>query len=248
MPNKILLVDDDREFRSELRECLEEYDVAEAGNGEDAIRILKKPNDIDLVVLDVRMPGMSGTDVLKEIKEIAPDTGVIMLTGNSSEDVAIEALKGHADDYVEKPFNIEKVKEIIANLLDAKDKRDNVTTCDIKGKIEKVKRFVERNCYKKTTLEDAAGAACLSPKYLSRIFMKSAGIGFSEYKLKIKMEKAKELLTEAGYNVNQAAYKLGYENAESFTRQFKKLTGYSPSEYREKIKRKDKRKKRKKSR
>jgi CheY-like chemotaxis protein len=57
MPSKILLVDDDKDFRVELKECLSGYDIVEASSGEEAINILKKPNDIDLVILDVNLPG-----------------------------------------------------------------------------------------------------------------------------------------------------------------------------------------------
>jgi two-component system response regulator YesN len=85
-------------------------------------------------------------------------------------------------------------------------------------------------------LKDAAQAVYLSPKYLSRIFKQSTGKSFSEYKLKIKTEKAKELLSKTGYNVNQLAEKLGYENAESFIRLFRRFAGYTPTEYRKKFK------------
>ncbi len=102
MPYNVLLVDDDKMFREELREALEDYRVVEAANGKEALEILKKPNEIDIVMLDVMMPGLPGTEVLKEIKKISPSLSVVMLTGYSSKDVAIEALKGRADDYIEK--------------------------------------------------------------------------------------------------------------------------------------------------
>ena len=121
MSNRILLVDDDREFRSEFKEYLSEYDVMEAENGADALKILKKANDIDLVILDVKMPGISGTEVLREIRKIDPGLGVIILTAYSSENVAVEALKGHADDYMEKPLDIARVRETIEKILEANE-------------------------------------------------------------------------------------------------------------------------------
>ena len=112
MPYNILLVDDDEDFRYEFRELFDDYNIVEAKNGLDALDLLKKPNEIDLVVLDVVMPGLRGTQVLKEIKSISPELGIIILTGHSSKDTAIAALKGKADDYIEKPLNIQKAKEI----------------------------------------------------------------------------------------------------------------------------------------
>lgn len=231
MAERILVVDDDKEFRQEFRSCFEEYGVVDAASGDEALQILKKPNEIDLVLLDVMMPGRSGLDILKEIKQTDPQLSIIILTGYSSKDVAVEALKGHADDYIEKPLDIEKTKETIERILMSKKGDDAPETSDIKGKIERIKRFVEINCYKKVSLTDAARAVYLSPKYVSRIFKKYTKQDFSEFKLKMKIEKAKELLTKAGYNVNLTSDKLGYENPESLIREFKKLVGYTPAEY-----------------
>ncbi len=243
MPDKILIVDDDADFRQEFKDCIEDYEVMEASGGMEALRLLKRANEIGVVVLDVMMPGLSGTDVLGEIKKIEPNLGIIILTGHSSEGVAIEALKGHADDYIEKPIDIAKIKEIIEKLLAKRKGVSAIDTSDTKGKIQKVRQFIERNWYKKTTLKDAGEAVCLSPKYLSRIFKENTGEGFNEYRLKIKIEKAKELLSKSGYNVNQVSDKLGYENAESFIRQFKKLARCTPTEYRKKGRRNNKRNK-----
>lgn len=238
MPEKILIVDDDPDLRSELRDFLDGYQVVEASNGQEALKILDKANDIDLVIMDVNMPGPSGTEVLMEIRKTDPDLGIIILTGHSTKDVAIEALKGRADDYVEKPLDIPKIKEVIEKVLETKRGEGEISSSDIKGKIEKVKRFVERNTFKKTTLKDAAEAICLSAKYLSRIFKEATGTGFSEYRLKAKTEGAKKLLLKSGYNINQISDKLGYENVESFIRMFKRFTGLTPRGYRDKEKNK----------
>lgn len=241
MPYNILLVDDNKDFRDEFRDYLEDYEVIEASNGEEALNLLRKPNEIDLVILDVMMPGLRGTEVLKEIKGMAPDLGIIILTGYSSKDVAIEALKGRADDYIEKPLNIDKTKEIIEKILEAKKGVGDINTSDVKGKIERVKRFAERNYHKRVCLKDVAALVYLSPKYLSRIFKQNTGMEFSEYKLEIKIKRAKEFLKKTGCNINQISYKLGYQNTESFTRIFKRITGYTPREYRDKNRIKNKR-------
>jgi len=238
MPYNILLVDDDRAFREEFREALEDYAFIEASTGQEALEILKKPNEIDLVILDVMMPGMKGTEVLKDMKRIAPDLGIIILTGYSSKDIAVDALKGHADDYMEKPVRINTAKEVIEKILCSKE--GNGEAYDTHGNVERVKRFIERNFHKKVSLVDAAMAVSLSPKYLSRIFRQEAGVGFSDFKSQVKIENAKKWLTTTGYNVNQISDKLGYENVESFIRTFKKYAGATPSEYRKKIQKMEK--------
>jgi two-component system, response regulator YesN len=235
MPDKILLVDDDVNFRSELKDFLEGYEIIEASSGEDALKILKRANDINAVVLDVMMPRLNGLDVLAEIKKTDPDMGIIILTGYGSKDVAVEALKGHADDYIEKPAEVSGIRESIEKVLAAKHTGGRDDEGGIPGKIAQIKNFIERNCFKKISLNDAAQSVYLSPKYLSKIFKQEAGVGFSEFKLRIKTDKAKELLAKSALNVNQLSDKLGYENPESFIRQFKKFTKCTPTEFRKKI-------------
>lgn len=235
MVEKILIVDDDKEFRAELGECLAGYEIHEAANGREAIGFLDRANDIDLIILDIKMPGPSGLDVLNEIKRKDPDLGVIILTGYSTKDTAIEALRNQADDYIEKPPDPEELTKIIERILEKKrggEDAGGISIQSVEGKIEKVKRFVERNCFKKTGLEEAARAVCLSPKYLSRVFRERTGENFVNYRIRIKIEKAKELLSAGEANVSQIAYRLGYENPESFIRQFKKLTKFTPLKYR----------------
>ncbi|MFH0925461.1 MAG: response regulator [bacterium] len=236
MPYNLLIVDDDKDFREEFVDSFEDYRIIEAHNGEEALKILGTPNEIDLVILDIKMPGLNGTEVLKRIKKASPDLGIIILTGYSSKNIAVEALKAHADDFMEKPLDIDKTKESIEKLLENKNEESSVNNSDLKGKIERIKRFAERNYHKKISLKDAASAVCLSPKYLSRIFKQDTGVGFSEYKLKIKIKKAQELLKRTGHNIDQISDEMGYQNIESFIRIFKKLTGNTPTEYRKKNK------------
>ena len=241
MPYHLLLVDDDPDFRSEFVETLQDdYRVTEASRGKEALEILQKPNDVDLVLLDVMMPDVRGTTVLKRIKEMSPGLAVVIMTGYSSKDVAVEALKGDADDYIEKPIDIVRTKEIISKLLQATRARGDINMGGVEGKIERVKHFLEINYHKPVKLEDAAEAVGLSPKYLSRLFKARAGTGFNTYKLRVRMDKARELLSETAGNVDQISYGLGYQNPESFIRMFKKMTGLTPTHFRRREHRKDK--------
>jgi two-component system response regulator YesN len=132
-------------------------------------------------------------------------------------------------------LDLEKVKAIVEQFANKIDSVPNSKGSDGADKCEKIKRFIERNCLRKTSLTDAAAAFCLSPKYISRIFKQNTGVSFSQYKINVKIKKAKEMLIESSENISQVAYKLGYENSESFIRQFKQLTKYTPTEYRKKM-------------
>ncbi len=105
---KLLLVDDEERFLSTTRILLEKRGVENiqtAANGPDALKILRKER-IDVVVLDVKMPGMDGVEVLRRSKQEHPLVEVIMLTGHGSVESAVDGLKLGAFDYVMKPIDI----------------------------------------------------------------------------------------------------------------------------------------------
>jgi two-component system, response regulator YesN len=236
MHGRILIVDDDKTLRTILKFWCKDYDIAEASNAKEALSILKKPNELDLIIMDVNMPGMDGLQALEKIKHIYPEKKVIIMTGYSKKSVVITALKNKADNYIEKPFEGKEILAIIKEQLSDKAGTIPPGEMNLTSKIEHVKGFIEGNSYKKITLRDAAEIVYMSPKYLSRLFRETTGMGFSEYKLKVKMTQAKKLLTSTGLAIKQISLKLGYANPESFIRQFEKIVKSTPSEYRKKFK------------
>ena len=105
---KVLMVDDEEQFRSTTSKILTRkgYETTMAGSGEEAIDILKKsPHDV--VVLDIKMPGMDGHEALAKIRTMDPDVKVIMLTGHGAVESARESLKHGAFDYLSKPCDID---------------------------------------------------------------------------------------------------------------------------------------------
>jgi len=108
---KVLLVDDEREFVAILARRLTERNcsVSFAHNGKDALAQLEEDKDIEVVILDVKMPEVDGIETLKRIKEQWPLVEVIMLTGHSTIDAAIKAIKLGAYYYILKPIEMEKL-------------------------------------------------------------------------------------------------------------------------------------------
>ena len=103
---RILIVDDEQSVREVLSEYFTEqgYSVESAGGGEEALALVERGTP-DLVLLDVRMPGIDGVETLRRIRKIAPDVSVIMVTANEDVALARETLKLGALDYVAKPFD-----------------------------------------------------------------------------------------------------------------------------------------------
>lgn len=116
---KILIVDDERSMRDVLSIMLKRsgYGVAAVANGEEAIAQIGK-EIFDLVITDLKMPKVSGLDVLKAVKESSPDTVVLMVTAYASTDSAVEAMKQGAYDYLTKPFQVDELQLIVRNALE----------------------------------------------------------------------------------------------------------------------------------
>ncbi len=115
----ILLVEDDEIMRVTLHDHLSGYGwkVDEVENGEAALEMIRE-NSYHLVLSDIRMPGMDGSKLLAEVKEMAPETGVILMTAFGSSDDAVECLKKGADDYLLKPFDMDDLVIRINRILE----------------------------------------------------------------------------------------------------------------------------------
>ena len=234
---RILAVDDDPRVIKSIKLSLEEYEIIDFANGIDALEFLKSPNEINLILLDVMIPGMDGIATLNEIKKRYPEIAVIIMTAYGSMDVAVQALRSHADDFIEKPFDVDDLRDKIREILREKAKTRRVD--DEKADyVERIKRFIQRN-HKSASLEVIAQQMCLSPKYVSRMFNEKCGFSFRDYKVQVKVDLAKSLLKDSSFNINEIAFKLGYQNPESFMRIFKRMTGVTPMQYRKQSRRPD---------
>ena len=118
MNPKILVIDDDTSLRRVLEYNLQEagYDVTSAASGEEGLRFFDDVSPA-LVITDMKMPGMSGMQVLEAVKERSPEALVIIITAFGTVDIAVEAMKAGAYDYITKPFNREELRLTVAKAL-----------------------------------------------------------------------------------------------------------------------------------
>jgi DNA-binding NtrC family response regulator len=134
--SKILIVDDEVVFTTNISKLLTNrgYRVTAVNSGNSAIQALEKEN-FDVVVLDLKMPGMDGITTLKEIKKLGLFTETLILTGHGSIDSALDAIKLGAYDYLTKPCEIE---ELVAKIKGAWEKKNGAEKKDMEEKIQKV--------------------------------------------------------------------------------------------------------------
>ena len=119
MPAKILVVDDEQSIRRTLREILEfeKYKVEEAADGLECLTKLKV-GKFDVVICDIKMPKMDGMEALERIQIISPDTPVVMISGHANIDVAVDAVKKGAFDFISKPPDLNRMLITIRNAMD----------------------------------------------------------------------------------------------------------------------------------
>ncbi|TKB27961.1 sigma-54-dependent Fis family transcriptional regulator [Desulfopila sp. IMCC35006] len=136
----VLIVDDERSMRDFLKILLEKegHQVTTADSGTRALETLSKLA-VDVIVSDIRMPGMTGIELLETVKEHTPELPVIMITAFASPDDAVLAMKNGAFDYISKPFNVDEIKSVIEsatnkNLSTQKNQELSTTFPEIIGK------------------------------------------------------------------------------------------------------------------
>jgi len=120
-PASVLIVEDDTKLRHALKEIMtrEGYAVDATESGDTAVSMIKD-TVYDLVITDLKLPGIDGMDVLRSVQKLARDTSVIIITAYATVDTAVEAMKEGAEDYIAKPFNLDEIRLIVRKVLDKK--------------------------------------------------------------------------------------------------------------------------------
>jgi DNA-binding NtrC family response regulator len=118
MSASILVVDDERDIQDAVQcvLCSQGYDVATAGNGEDALTRLAR-QAFDVIVSDIKLPGLTGLDLLERSRVLHPHVGVILMTGYANLETAVEALRRGASDYLQKPFELDALQSSVRRAI-----------------------------------------------------------------------------------------------------------------------------------
>lgn len=117
--NRILIVDDEKNIRMTITQALEDMDVDidTAVNGEEALAKLEEEN-FGLLLLDLRMPGIDGIEVLEKLSNDRPDIKVILITAHGTIDIAVDAMKKGAIDFIQKPFTPEEIRDHVSRFIE----------------------------------------------------------------------------------------------------------------------------------
>ncbi len=124
--NRILIIEDDEEMRSLLADFLKDegYEADSVDNGSDAFQTLAR-EAFDLVITDIRMPGLTGFDILSAIKKFQLEIPVIVITAFGGEEVYRRSIARGADGYLEKPIHFHKLRALIRDLVKGRRREEN---------------------------------------------------------------------------------------------------------------------------
>jgi DNA-binding NtrC family response regulator len=145
--NKILIVDDEKNIRLTISQALADMDVETdtAVNGEEALSKLKD-TEFGLVLLDLRMPGMDGMEVLEKLRKDRPDIRVVIITAHGSIDSAVDAMKLGAVDFIQKPFTPNEIRHLVSKII-KRETLDNEKKQDYESCLELAKKCVTDGHY-----------------------------------------------------------------------------------------------------
>lgn len=254
---RLLIADDEKNIRNGLLSLpwntIGIQKVYQAENGLEALEILEG-KQIDIVISDIKMPGLSGLELAEFVQKNSLDTAVVLLTGFSEFEYAQKALRNGVLDYMLKPLRpkdilstVLKVKEtlekrrykekVVEQYEGAANSRDyqEQISWHFRGVNEQAMEILKdmaQNFSQGVSLNSLAEKYHYSVAYLSRMIKKETGFSFSEILNSIRLAQAAELLQKDCGKISMAGEMAGFSDQKYFSQVFKKAFGVSPGEFR----------------
>ena len=243
---RVLLIDDENIIVEGLRRVVNWADyhcevvgtANDAASGAEAIRRLKP----QILFTDIRMPDQDGLTMLAGIRSEFPHMRVTVLTGYRDFSYAQQAIRLGVTRFLLKPSKMDEIREALEAMTQQlqEDSTEETPSEEIESDqspassflIHQAITYMEQNYQKKLTLQDVADQCYVSQWHLSKLLNKHAGQSFYEILNGIRINAAKELLSDPSLKIGDIGELVGYSDAGHFARTFKKLEGISANEYR----------------
>jgi len=243
----VLVVEDDHRVQELVRLALSDaYDVKQATTGGEALAILHRER-VAAVVLDYRLPDRTGLEVLNDIRATEPRLPVIMMTGYGSEWVCASAFKLGVTDYFPKPVDVFDLVHCVRRVL-APASGDSPGDAGAEGNqppalpgplarrpdmpIQMAVHIIQHRYWSSLSLAQVANEVGMSKYRLSHRFTQVMGVPFREYLLRVRLERAKDLLSAGPASITEVAQGVGFSDLPRFDKLFRRYTGSTPSAYR----------------
>ncbi|MGN7175989.1 response regulator transcription factor [Cytobacillus sp. SAFR-174] len=188
---------------------------------------LSKEHYFHLAFVDIEMPGKSGLELVKDLKEIQPHLQIIILSAHQDFDFAKKSIQLGVSEYLTKPIIEEELKETLRKFSTP------IFQKEYSKMVNEALNQIHESYEQRVGLQDIAARVHASPAYLSRRFSEEVGTSLIDYLTVYRLEKAKHLLSTTLYSISEIAEKTGFNSLHYFSSQFKKKENITPKQYRE---------------
>lgn len=209
-----------------------------AYNGPEAERMLTALRP-DLALVDIRMPGLSGLEVIRRVKNACSDTRFVIVSGYAEFEYAREGIELSVAGYLLKPVDEEKLLELVRTVrvsLDAEQSQSDdvpLTDSDTDAEVLSPSEFIRLHCCEDIAFADLCRRFKMSPTAMRHLLARDIQMPFTQYVAELRMRRAARLLLETERSVNEIASSCGYEDPLYFRKVFKRFYGETPSAYRD---------------
>lgn len=245
---KILIVEDDSALRfiyskkkvwSDCGFCIED----QASNGKDALALIEKKK-YDLILTDIQMSFIDGIELLREMRARNIQSEVVLVSSYDEFEYARQGLVLGATDYILKPAEDNKLKEMLLRVKEKLDSKQEIAkevkaaaksleiTVPEEGMPHNICRYFSDNSDRIITLEEMSESFGFSKDYFGKLFKSHMGVSFNSFYSAVKIEKAKSLLKTGNYKNYEISDMLGYSTVDYFSKIFKEMTGVTPTQFR----------------
>lgn len=261
---KLVVIDDEKWIRKLIINLLpvDKYPIKVVGEAEDGVEGLEliTKERPDIILTDIRMPLLSGLDLIKELNTKLPKSRIIIISGYDNFDYAQTAIKFGVVDFILKPVEEKELDKAIQKAVKHINRDDKLIK--VKKLEQQVKRlsmdfiepeidefpnissekirqalvYIHKNYQNPISLYDVSDAVLINNSYLSDLFKKEVGVGFNQYLINLRFDVAKKLLKEQkDLNIGDIATVVGFIDANYFSRLFRKKFDCTPQQYRSNV-------------
>lgn len=221
-PARILAIDDEEAVRVYYQRLLGEegYKVQTAASAEEGLRLLEQ-EPYDLILLDLKMPGMDGLEFMQRLRGLMRRPEVLIVSAHSTVQNTVEVVKLGASDVVQKPYLSGELLPGIERIL-ARHR-------------EPIIPYIQANFAAIKSREEVAWHFKISPETVSNRIRRYTGQSFHDFLESHRVREAQRLLVETELEAKEIAARTGFRSYKTFERAFQRLTGHTPSQYRQEI-------------
>ena len=238
---RVVIIDDESVIVEGLRKVVkwEKYNCEVAGTASDArsgAQLIRKVRP-DILITDICMPGQNGLAMLAGLRSEFPELQVTVLTGYRDFAYAQEAIRLGVTRFLLKPSKMSEIDEALTVMTEKLNASENQEPDQNTGSfiVNRAVSYIEKHYTEKLTLQEVADICYVSQWHLSKLLNKYAEQGFYDILNRVRIDAAKELLKDPSLRIGDIGMMVGYTDNAHFARIFKKITGCSANEYRNRL-------------